>query len=210
MKRKRLRGHSLAVEICRQEGIAYDVVSIRTKALLCRYSIGQSEPLDRCDSNDAELITKMKQEIRREYIEIISGIRKYSDKDYWDFVWKVVRCKWFAGKVDMVLDAIEEIVDGQVSGTPYDPRREGEYCLEGKQFRTILKGTYLDKKTELKSKKNICTDMEISEATFNRRIEDAIVLFGILIWIYANRREREDIEAGIVDKPDYYDEKPCC
>ena len=45
--------------------------------------------------------------------------------------------------------------------------------------------------------------------TYDRRLPDAVVLFGILMWIYANKREREDIEAGLVEKPDYYDEMPC-
>ena len=30
---------------------------------------------------------------------------------------------------------------------------------------------------------------------------DGIVLFGILMWIYARRREEEDIESGIVEVP---------
>ena len=44
--------------------------------------------------------------------------------------------------------------------------------------------------------------MEISEATYERRLPSAIVLFGILMWIYANRREQEDINAGIVEAPE--------
>lgn len=93
------------------------------------------------------------------------------------------------------------------STTKYDPSVEGETRLEGKQLKTILKLAYLNSENQLKTKKEIMTEMEISEATFDRRHPVAIVLFGILMWIYANRREQEGINAGIVDKPVYYKEK---
>ena len=99
------------------------------------------------------------------------------------------------------------MVDGKVTTTPYNPRQEGENKLQGKQLKTILRLAFLNGENQIMSKQEICSEMEISEATFNRRYPVAVVLFGILMWIYANRREQEDINAGIVDRPPYYKEK---
>lgn len=204
MRRRTLKAHALADELCRQEKISYERVRSLSDTLLQRYALGQSKPLESFNSDDKELITKKKQEIRRQYVEIISGVKGDSATEYADFIWKVVRCRWFRDKVVMILDQIEEMIDGQVSDYPYDPQREGEHNLEGKQIRTILWRAYLDDNKNIKSPIQICVDMEISKATYDRRLPDAVVLFGILMWIYANKREREDIEAGIVEKPDYY------
>lgn len=76
------------------------------------------------------------------------------------------------------------------------------YCTE---LKTIIKKAYLNGRKKIISPKVICTEMDISKATYDRRLPDGIVLFGMLIWIYACRRELEDIEAGVVEKPDYYD-----
>lgn len=206
MRRKKLIAEGLAREICRQEKIAYGKVRCLAEALLCRYAVGR-KALKGAGNESLEVITKEKQRIRRKYIEIISGGHNYTDAEYEDFIWEVVRSRWFMEKADMIMDSIEEMVDGKISTTPYNPRNEEERRLEGKQLKTILKLAYLSDKNQLKTKKEIMTEMEISEATFDRRHPVAVVLFGILMWIYANRREQEDINAGIVDKPVYYKEK---
>lgn len=206
MRRINLRAENLAREICRQEKLAYDTVHCLAEALLCRYAIGR-KALQGVGNQSLEVITKEKQRIRRKYIEIISGGHKYTDAEYEDFIWEVVRSRWFMEKADMIMDSIEEMVDGKISTTPYNPMNEEERRLEGKQLKTILKLAYLNSENQLKTKKEIMAEMEISEATFDRRHPVAIVLFGILMWIYANRREQEDINAGIVDKPVYYKEK---
>lgn len=209
MRRRKLKAHALAVELCRHEKISYERVRYLSDTLLFRYALGQSKPMESFDSNNQELVARKKREIRRQYIEIISGVKGDTDAEYEDFIWKVVRCRWFREKVVQILDQIEVMIDGQISGCPYDPQREGEHRLEGKQIRTILWSSYLDDIKNIKSPVRICVDMEISKATYDRRLPDAVVLFGILMWIYANKREREEIEAGVVEKPDYYDEKPC-
>lgn len=136
----------------------------------------------------------------------MTGKIPYSEAAYRDFAWDVVRSRWFIDKAEMILAAIEELVDDKVSDTPYDPKNADEHKLEGKQLKTILKLAYLDTENKIMNKKEICTEMEISEATYDRRLPNAIVLFGILMWIYANRREQEDINAGIVEEPVYEDD----
>lgn len=207
MKRKNLKAEDLAREICRQEKIGYETVHFLAEALLCRYAKGSGLALKGPNNMSKEMIAKEKQRIRRRYIEIIGGIRHFTNEEYENFIWDVVRCRWFMDKADMILDSIEEMVDGKVTTTPYNPRQEGENKLQGKQLKTILRLAFLNGENQIMSKQEICSEMEISEATFNRRYPVAVVLFGILMWIYANRREQEDINAGIVDRPPYYKEK---
>ncbi len=45
--------------------------------------------------------------------------------------------------------------------------------------------------------------LQFGEGNFLRAFVD------YFMWIYANKREREDIEAELVEKPGYYDEMPC-
>ena len=193
MKRKNLKAEDLARAICRQEKIGYETVHFLAEALLCRYAKGSGLALKGPNNMSKEMIAKEKQRIRRRYIEIIGGIRHFTNEEYENFIWDVVRCRWFMDKADMILDSIEEMVDGKVTTTPYNPRQEGENKLQGKQLKTILRLAFLNGENQM--------------ATFNRRYPVAVVLFGILMWIYANRREQEDINAGIVDRPAYYKEK---
>lgn len=204
---KRLKAEELAKELCRQEKLAFGTVSVLAEALLCRYAMGKSQALKGPANMTKEEIIKEKQEIRRRYIDIINGTVPYSEAVYGDFAWDVVRTRWFMDKAENILDVIEELVDGTVSKTPYDPKKQGEHKLEGKQLKTILKLAYLDTENRIKTKKEICSIMAISEATYDRRLPSAIVLFGILMWIYANRREQEDINAGLVDAPESDDSR---
>lgn len=198
---KRLKGEELAKELCRQEKLTFETVSLLTEALLCKYAVGRSQALKGPNNMTPEEIIKEKQYIRRRYIEIMTGVIPYSEQTYSDFAWDVVRTRWFMDKAEMILDAIEELVDGKVSDTAYNPSLEGEHRLEGKQMKTILKMAYLGTENKIMNKKSICAEMEISETTYERRHPNAVVLFGILMWIYANRREQEDINAGIVENP---------
>lgn len=201
MKRRNLRGGDLARELCRQEKLDYGRASYLSEALLCRYARGYSAALKGASNETLEMITRQKQDIRRRYIEIITGARDYTEAEFQDFIWDVVRSRWFQEKADMILDSIEELIDGRVTVSPYVPRKKGEARQEGKQMKTILKLAYVGGENQIMSKAEICREMEISDATYDRRHSVAVVLFGVLMWIYANRREQEDINAGIVDKP---------
>lgn len=207
MRRKTLRANDLAKELCRQVGFSYERIHYLAEALLCRYAEGQAKALIDPADETAELITKKKQEIRRRYLEIMSGIREFTEEEYSRFVWDVVRSRWFSEKADMVLGRIEEMIDGSITDSPYDPERDVK--KEGKQLKTIIHDAYLNGKNKVKTPVEIYTAMEISKATYNRRLPDGVVLFGIVMWIYANRREKEDIDAGLVEMPEYYREVAC-
>ena len=202
MRRKRISAHALAIEICRRENMSYQKVHELAEKLLERYARGQSDALrgNKYRKKIFGSIQQEKQYIRRRYIEIIKGKKPYTDEDYEDFIWDVVTSRWFEEKAKMVLDRIELLVDGCVSGTSYDA--EEDVHRQGKQIRTILKEAFLSGENNVMDEVSIYTGMEISRATYLRRRPDGIVLFGILMWIYARRREEEDIESGIVEAPE--------
>lgn len=87
MKRKNLKAEDLAREICRQEKIGYETVHFLAEALLCRYAKGSGLALKGPNNMSKEMIAKEKQKIRRRYIEIIGGIRHFTNEEYENFIW---------------------------------------------------------------------------------------------------------------------------
>jgi hypothetical protein len=76
----------------------------------------------------------------------------------------------------------------------------------GTLYRDILCDSYLNKKIlsmgELQEKYHMC------DSGIRNTRREAIKLFAYVIWTYAERRELEDIAAGIVD-PDLAVTKKC-
>ena len=98
----------------------------------------------------------------------------------------------------MILDEIERQVDQDIP----DGEMKEDMTLEGGQIKKILRELYLLGKNNIKSPEAIYTDMGISRATLFRRRDAGEVIFGMLMWNYAKRREYEDILAGRVERPD--------
>lgn len=200
MRRRSISAHELAIEICRREKLCYFSVKRLAEKLLKRYSEGQN-PAIKGVGLSPEAIRKEKQSIRRRYIEIIMGIKPFTEEEIRDFIWDVVSSGWFESKAQMVLDEIEKLVDGQIAGREYLPTED--YLNQGIQIRYILSNAFLKGRNSIKEDKTIWTEMEISRATMKRRKADGIVLFGMVMWIYAKKREMEDVENGIVEALDY-------
>ncbi len=200
MRRRYISAHDLAIEICRREHLSYKRVKDLAERLLLRYSQGLEDANNR-ETLSPEEIKKEKQNIRRRYIEIILGIREFSEKEYADFAWDVVSSSWFKEKAAMILDMIEERLDRRITQQPYDP--EKDRLNQGIQIKHILRNAFLNGKNRIMDDEAIYTDMQISRATYGRRKPEGIVLFGILMWRYAKKRELEDLEKGEVEEPEY-------
>ncbi len=186
--------HDLAKEICEQEGVKYEDTYCIAKALLNRYGSGQAYASEQLLDEDA--IVKQKQSIRRRYINIMKNRMNCGKKECREFIWSVVRAQWFMEKAKMTLDKIAYMVDGIVDDTAYDPEKDRD--LEGKLLKTIIDKAYLRGKNNAKSDESIYIDLEIPRSTYFKKKKDAIVLFGVLMLSYAKRRERQDIESGIL------------
>lgn len=198
MRRKNISAQRLAILLCKMEGLDYKTVKDLTEKLLSMYAVGQSKPVKESRQRKYQTIQEEKQGIRRRYIEIIIGKKKFTDEEYEDFILDVVTSNWFKEKADNILDEIEKKATRVV---PDDGCKDNT-TTEGKQIKKILKEAYLSGENNIKSDKTILTDMGISRATLFRRRDAGVVIFGMLMWYYAKHREYEDIIAGIVDKPD--------
>lgn len=200
MKRSYISAHDYAIEQCRKEKLDYKRVKKLAEKLLKRYAEGQ-EGWNHGGTLTPEEIRKEKQSIRRRYIEIILGIKEYTEEEIGDFIWDVVSSAWFREKADATLDKIEYTLDGHVTRKEYNPQED--YQLQGIQVKHFLRKAYLNGKNRIKSEEDIWKEMSISRATLKRRKPDAIVLFGLLMWKYTVKRELEDIANGVVEEPDY-------
>lgn len=200
----RVTARQLAVEICRKERLDYGMVFKQSKKLLERYCFAYGKP----DDMSPEEIKQHKQEIRRKYINIIKRKGHFTEEDYEDFIWDVVRAPWFEGKSEMILDEIERMLDGEISKGEYDCEKDKDH--EGKRLRIILKERFLRGKNKIKTEQAIGIMLGVCRATIFRKEPAAIVLFGALMWRYAMRREFEDIAAGIVSSEDSQENKGVC
>jgi hypothetical protein len=200
MKRSYISAHDYAIEQCRKEKLNYKRVKKLAEKLLKRYAEGQ-EDWNHGVEHSPEKIREEKQSIRRRYIEIILGIKEYTEEEIADFIWDVVSSAWFREKADAILDKIEYTIDGRVTRKEYDP--EKDYQLQGIQIKCFLRKAYLNGKNRIKKEEDIWKEMSISRSTLKRRKPDAIVLFGLLMWKYTVKRELDDIERGVVEAPDY-------
>ena len=135
MRRKNISAQRLAILLCKQEGLSYKTVKDLTEKLLSMYAIGQSQAVKGARLRKYMTIQEEKQGVRRRYIEIITGKRKFTEGEYEDFILDVVTSNWFKEKADMILDEIERQVDGVVSA---DESVEG-MDMEGKQIKKILR-----------------------------------------------------------------------
>ncbi len=65
---------------------------------------------------------------------------------------------------------------------------------------TGMDEAYLRGKNNAKSDESIYMDLDIPRSTYFKKKKDAIVLFGMLMLSYAKRREKEDMESGLLDE----------
>ena len=90
MRRKKISAQNLAILLCKQEGLSYKTVKDLTEKLLSMYAIGQNQAVKGTRPRKYKTIQEEKQGIRRRYIEIITGKRKFTEEEYEDFILDVV------------------------------------------------------------------------------------------------------------------------
>ena len=197
-KGNNITAHELALEICAREGFKYDDAHTFAKDLLCRRVDGQALAAQEKRNNDPEYIKHQKQHIRRWYMYLAEkmGDNWDRDQDYMNFIWEVVRAPWFDEKAFMVLDQMEMMIDGKNLGREYVPGEDE--LTEGLILRTIIHELFLRGKNTAKTDEQLMDILFIKRSTYYKKKKDAITLFAVIMWVYAKRREDEDIEMGIV------------
>ena len=102
-----------------------------------------------------------------------------SRKDFNNFIWNALSASWIDEKIKMILD--------EISG----------YEEVGPLYKTIIEETYL-KKNKL-TREELYAACGLGRTAYFDRRKEAVTLFGILTWKYAQRREIEDVDQGIVE-----------
>ncbi|RKM56801.1 hypothetical protein D6855_14120 [Butyrivibrio sp. CB08] len=193
-----ITAHVLALEICEREGFRYEDAHTFAKDLLCRRVDGQALAAQEKQNDDPEYIKHQKQHIRRWYMYLAEKMGDNWDRDqeYRSFIWEVVRAPWFDEKANMVLDQMEKMLDGSNLGREFIPGEDE--LTEGIMLRTIIYELYLRGRNTIKTDDQVMEMLFIKRSTYYKKKKDAITLFAVIMWVYAKRREQEDIEKGIV------------
>lgn len=180
MSSNRITTHKFVENLCKSLGVTFEFMLGITKPLLQHYCLGKSEE---GYIRALVMIDGDKRAIRRRYIEIVRHPERFTEMDITVFAIAVACSSWFPEKSDSILKEIKMLVP------------------DGKALVFILENAFLAEEamTDLLIQKK----MNLTPGTYDRRKKDAIAVYGAYILDYAIRREKEDIEKGIIDPPDF-------
>ncbi len=166
--------------ICSQMGFRPDIVYEYTKMMLIEYKRRKDLMGLPIREMTVEEIRQTKQQLRREFLEILRKPFEEAVEIYKDFILKVVCASWFDEKIDQILDQVED------------------FRNVGSIYKDILQTCYFSD-TPL-TNDEATRSVGIGDSALDYRKREAIKLFGINIFTLCQRRENEDIVAGIVEK----------
>ena len=113
--------------------------------------------------------TEEKKKMRHEYLLLMQGVKKVDQRK---FVLAALSTSWIDEKIEMIINEIADL------------------CDNGTLYRTILIETYLKEKP-LK-REELYRACGLGRTAYFDRRKEALLLFGILTYKYAHRREQED------------------
>ena len=180
MPRNRISSHKIILALCDRYRVDYEDMVKVIKPLLQQYSAGRR---DRDNILQLVSIDGGKKQIRRRFLEMVRKMDEFSDHDRAVFAYAVACTSWFDEKSEMLLKIMENRV------------------LDGSEMVKILQRAYLNDSDE--TDELIRLSLGLSDGSYGRKKKDAIALYGLNILEYAIRREKEDIEKGLVDMPDF-------
>ena len=210
-KENRMTAEKLAEELCIQEGFDKKDASEFAEDMLTRLLAGHVVGEEDANNKKPEVIKMQKLRLRHWYILLVCQMPNIFNHDEpesipseygsrGDFIWELDRTISIMGKSDLMLDKIERMIDGAVSGTPYDVEKDRR--KDGKLVRTILTECFFTGSASSLTNEAYARQLQISRSTLESKKDAGMAIFGLLMWIYAVRREMEDIENGIIPSPD--------
>ena len=168
-----------AEKMCIQEGFTLEKVGNLSNVLLTGYRDGKWERQYNPRMEDIFVDeTTDKQNIRRRFLDVmILPIEKSKQQQVY-LIESVIARPWFDSKINLVLDEL------------------ADFRTNGEDYRAILEACYIhpDKKRDYE----IMDELGLSKSVFYEKRRVATVIFGILLWKYAKRREYEDMAKGLV------------
>jgi len=167
--------------MCEQADLDPKKVSSMSKTLFTLYQDSKIAAVPRQSKISKEAEEKQKRKMRREFLDI-ARIPAKEEKEAFEaqkkFVWDALSCPWIDEKINMVLDKIET------------------FPPDGVTYTKILTSSYL---SEYKSEIQLFDECNLRKTAFYKKREEALTLFGIMMWNYAESREQEDKDNGLID-----------
>ncbi|SEL12533.1 hypothetical protein SAMN04487770_10662 [Butyrivibrio sp. ob235] len=209
-KDNRLTAEKLATSLCERAGFKLEDCKEFAEEMLTLLVAGQVVGEVGGSDRTPEGIQRSKLRLRHWYILLVEQLPnifnedpiepipiEYGNRD--NFIWELVRSPWIMGKSTDVLDYIERMLDGKVSGTPYDPDKDRR--KDGKLIRKIIEECFITGDSKSLTNEALAERFGISVSTLENKKDAGMAIFGMLMWLYSVRREIEDMDAGIIPRP---------
>ncbi|WP_139176451.1 hypothetical protein [Butyrivibrio sp. ob235] len=173
-----------AVRLCRESGFSENRVYTLCRLLLFIY---RDTYLAAKEDNEIkemtpEEIAASKRECRDLFLYLFTKPVEESLEEQQQLIDKLIKLIWFREKIDYILDQVANF-----KGYGY-----------GYAYKMIIKMSYFDE--VYRTNKDIYDSLGpgVKKTNFYAKRKTGILLFGIKMWRYALRRQKEEMEAGII------------
>lgn len=175
-----------AARRCRKEGFSENRVMALCLLLLNSYREKYLEALWNHEIKEMtpEEMAYSKRRCRDLFLYLFTRPVEESLEEQQELIDELIKLIWFRSKIDMIL---KQMINFRGSDNGY-------------AYMMILKQCYFD--DEVKTNKDIYEGLGkgVSRTNFYPKRETAIILFGIEMWKYALRRQKEEMDAGIIPR----------
>ena len=171
--------HEIIVNECIAQGIDYEEMYKIIRELLIRFNAGKAF----AKRMGIKWLNNMSKKVpyRTKFLQMVAEPWKFSKREKKSFAWKVACEKWYSEKSALVLDQMKAFVD------------------EGDVLARIIDSVYMKGANTKKSNLAMQLELDMGHTKYFLVKKDAIVLYGLLIWKYCKRRDKEDKANGIID-----------
>lgn len=173
-----------AVRLCRESGFSEKRVFTLCCLLLLAYRDKYLTALEEGEIKPmtAEEIAKSKRECRDRFIYLFTRPVEDSLEEQEKLIDELIKLIWFRDKIDMIL---EQLLNFKGKGYGY-------------AYKMIIKMSYFD--DVYRTNKDIYDALGpgVCKTNFYPKRKTGILLFGIKMWRYALRRQKEEMDAGII------------
>ncbi len=175
-----ITAHEIILNECIAQGIDYEEMYVIIRKLLIKYNAGKAFA-KRMGIKWLNNVSK-KIPYRTQFIDIVENPDKYSEAEKKSFAWKVACEMWYCEKSFLVLDQMKIFVE------------------EGKVLAHIIDSVYMKGENTKKTDDAMQLELGMGRTKYFDVKKDAIVLYGLLIWKYCKKRDKEDKDNGIIDE----------
>ncbi|WP_029319508.1 hypothetical protein [Butyrivibrio sp. AE3004] len=174
--------YKMVARKCREAGFSEGRVYVLCMLLCESYREKYLNALadDEIKEMTPEAIEASKRECRDLFLYLFTKPAEENIDEQKELIDKLIKLIWFRGKIDYILD---KVLDFKGNGNGY-------------VYKMLVKLSYFDE--EYRTNKDIYTKLDVCKTDFYPKRDIGVILFGISMWIYALRRQKEDMEAGII------------